>query len=280
MADNKIKYGLKNVHWAPLTITDGVASYGALAAIPGAVSISLPPTGERNVFNADDSEYYVHYSNNGYDGSLEIALIPETFAIGALGHTKDANGVIGEASATQPSPFALLFEFQGDQKGIRHVLYNCTASRPTIESGTKEGPTIAPKTDSLNLEVRPLPDGKVKDKTGDTTPAEVINAWYDSVYLQVTAAPALTVISLAGSTVGKTAITVSPALTGTNTYVYKTAASVALPAFDAVLTTGWTAWDGSADITATTGNMIVIAEIDGDNKCKLAGSATVVSAAE
>ena len=277
---NKIKYGLKNVHYAMLTLVNDVASYGAPVAIPGAVNISLSPKGDIGRFYADDSEYFTKHANDGYDGSLEIAEIPESFLTSALGMTSDANGVLGEVNTAEPSPFALMFEFQGDSKAIKHVMYKCTAARPNVESKTKEGASIEPKTDALTLEVRPLPDGKVKHKTGDDTPTDVLTAWYDSVYGQVTAAPALTVISLAGSSLGKTAVYVAPALSGANTYVYKTAASVALPALDAVLTAGWTAWDGSADITATTGNMIVIAEIDGDDKCKLAGSAVVVSAAE
>ncbi|MBQ1492181.1 MAG: hypothetical protein IIZ39_09475 [Blautia sp.] len=31
-----------------------------------------------------------------------------------------------------------MFQFEEDKKAIRHVLYNCTANRPTAESQTKE----------------------------------------------------------------------------------------------------------------------------------------------
>lgn len=87
----------------------------------------------------------------------------------------------------------------------------------------------------------------------------------------------LTVTSIAGSTTGKTKITVSPIIDFLNTYVYKTGASLTLPAFSDDLTTGWTAWDGIADITATTGQEIAIAEVDSKKLCQAAGKATVTS---
>ena len=102
----------------------------------------------------------------------------------------------------------------------------------------------------------------------------------DKAFCAVTPAPvlkALSVESAVGSTSGKTAITVSPELTAGNSYKYKTAASVELPAYDAVCTTGYTNWNGSADITATTGNKILIVEVDENNKAKKAGIATVTS---
>ena len=88
--------------------------------------------------------------------------------------------------------------------------------------------------------------------------------------------PELKVVSVAG-TAGKTLIYVNPALTGGNTYVYKTAASVDLPALDTVLTTGWTAWNGAAEITATTGNEIAIVEINATNEAVKGGLATVTA---
>jgi len=90
---------------------------------------------------------------------------------------------------------------------------------------------------------------------------------------------ALTVTSVAGTTTGKTLITVAPVLDPFNTYLYKTAVSVTLPAFNDDLSTGWTVWDGIAEITATTGHEIAIAEIDGDKHCQAAGKTTVVAKA-
>lgn len=89
----------------------------------------------------------------------------------------------------------------------------------------------------------------------------------------------LAVASAAGATTGTTHIVVAPALAVGNSYKYQTAATVTLPTLNAVLTTGWTTWNGTADITATDGQQIVIAEVDVDNKAKKAGIATVEAAA-
>jgi hypothetical protein len=88
----------------------------------------------------------------------------------------------------------------------------------------------------------------------------------------------LVVVSVEGTLSGDTAIYVNPALTETG-YVYKTAASVDLPEYQEDLSSGWTAWNGTDDITATTGNEIVIAEVDGSDLAILAGRATVTSKA-
>lgn len=92
------------------------------------------------------------------------------------------------------------------------------------------------------------------------------------------ALPALVVVSVAGSTDGDTAIYVNPAIGDGNSYKYKTAASVTLPALGTVPGSGWGSWDGEAEITATTGNMIGIVEVDSDGKAVKGGLAVVTSA--
>lgn len=104
----------------------------------------------------------------------------------------------------------------------------------------------------------------------------------DNVYVINTNAKIgeLTVNSVAGTSAsGKTKITVSPSLSAGNSYKYKTASSVTVPEFGADYKTGYTAWDGVSEITATTGNKILIVEVDANNKAVKAGSATVASKA-
>lgn len=183
MGKNKVKYNLKNVHAAKLTKnSDGTFTYATPEAIPGAVSISLDAEGESTPFYADGIVYFRSTANNGYSGDLEIALIPEWFRTEILQEEKDSNGVLIERSdVTESVYFALLFEFDGDVNAIRHVLYNCTASRPSIESETKED-TISPGTETLSLTADPREDGLVKSRTGDDTSAATYAGWYQAVY--------------------------------------------------------------------------------------------------
>ena len=183
---NKVKYNLKNVHAAKLTVgEDGTFTYGTPKAIPGAVSISLDAEGDSSPFYADGIVYFRSTANNGYSGDLEIALIPEWFRTEILKEVLDTNGVLVEHSdIMETAKFALLFEFDGDIRAIRHVLYNCSASRPSIESETKED-SIEPGTEKLSLTADPRSDGLVKSRTGDTTEAETYQNWYKTVYTPV-----------------------------------------------------------------------------------------------
>lgn len=184
MGNNKIKYNLKNVHAAKLTRdTEGGYTYATPKPIPGAVSISLDAEGDSSPFYADGVVYFRTNSNNGYSGDLEIALIPEWFRTEILKEKLDKNGVLVErADASEAEKFALLFEFDGDAHSIRHVLYNCNAARPSIESETRED-TIDPGTEKLSLTADPRDDGLVKSRTGDTTAKETYDNWYKTVYI-------------------------------------------------------------------------------------------------
>ena len=180
---NKVKFNICNVHYALLTLgADGAVSFGTPVAMPGAVSLSLDPNGEPSNFYADGYAYYTVSNNMGYEGDLELAMVPESFRTDVLKESLDENNVLLENANAETENFALLFEFDGDVRKIRHVLYNCSAARPTIESQTNED-EIEVQTETLSLTAAPLASGYVKAKTGDSTTEEVYQNWYKSVYL-------------------------------------------------------------------------------------------------
>ena len=179
---NKVRFGLKNAYYAKATFDeDGNVSYAPPVRLPGAVSLSLDAEGEVDNFYADDIVYYVLNNNSGYQGDLELALIPEDFLKDILHENEDTNGVLAENANVEFERFALLFEFTGDAKAIRHVLYCCSASRPNMEGETREQQKEV-KTEQLTLTATPLANGYVKAKTGTNTSKTVYDNWYKKVY--------------------------------------------------------------------------------------------------
>ena len=174
---NRIKYGLSNVHYALATLgSDNSATYATPKAVKGAVSLTMDAEGEQNIFYADNIAYYVSNSNNGYSGSLEMALLPDDFLADVLGEIQ--NGTTGlnfELQDAEPAHFALLFQFENDDKNTRHVFYNCVASRPAVSSQTKEE-NIDPQTETVDITatsiyVAAVPGNVVKARAKEGTTA-------------------------------------------------------------------------------------------------------------
>ena len=185
---NKIKYGVKNVHYAVATIDENnSATFGTPVALPGAVSLTLDQEGESNNFYADNRVYFTAFGNDGYTGSLELALIPDSFRTDVLGEVLDNKGVLVENQNAQTIHFALMFQFEGDEHATRHVIYNCVASRPSVSGNTKEA-TISPETETINITATSiylpaLDMDIVKARTGDNTDTATYNGWMSTVFV-------------------------------------------------------------------------------------------------
>lgn len=161
---NKIKFGLKGLRYASVDVVDGKVSYGIPEPFRGAVNLVLSPRGERTEFYADDMVYFETTANQGYEGTLEVAVIPDDFKENVLMEERDENGVLIENANAIPKNIALLYEFNGDKNATRHVSYNVSVARPNIEGETKTQ-TITPKTETLNISASPAEDtGDVKAK--------------------------------------------------------------------------------------------------------------------
>lgn len=188
----KVKYGLKNVHYAVATIDEinNTATYGEVKPWPGAVNLSLDPQGGTNIFRADNIDYWIGQSNTGYQGDLETALVPDSFKKDVLGDVEDANGVLVENTGAKTVYFALLFQFEHDDKAGRHVMYKCSATRPAV-AGQTTGQELSPSTETVTITSGSIHNAgldidtpKARCYQGDPQYA----SWFESVYQS--AAPA------------------------------------------------------------------------------------------
>ena len=185
---NKIKYGVKNVHYAVATIDENnAATFGTPVALPGAVSLTLDQEGESNNFYADNRVYFTAFGNDGYTGSLELAMIPDSFRTDVLGEVLDNKGVLVENQNAQTVHFALMFQFEGDEHATRHVIYNCVASRPSVSGNTKEA-AISPETETINITatsiyLSALDMDIVKARAGEDSDTTTYNGWMSTVFV-------------------------------------------------------------------------------------------------
>ena len=181
--DNKVTFGLSNVHIAKLIDTNGVISYAAPFALPGAVNLTMDKEGATTIFRADNIDYYKKASNNGYTGSLEVADVIEQFLIDILGQTKDSNGAIFENAEDTVARFALMCEIEGDQKKRRAVFYDVLAERPSINHSTTDT-EVEVQTATMDITISPrTSDKEVKSVIEPTEEnQEVYNTFFTNVY--------------------------------------------------------------------------------------------------
>ena len=184
---NKVKFGLSNVHIAPLTYDGTKYTYDEIIKIPGAVSLSLEPSGDSNDFYADNVIYFSSTANQGYEGDLEIAMITDEIREKIFGELKDKNGAFIESAKDINTPFAFGFQIEGDEKGRRFWYYNCTMSRPGNSASTTEA-TKEPSTDTLTMKAMPrITDSRVRIFLTETAEnKEAYDSFFDTVYEEVT----------------------------------------------------------------------------------------------
>lgn len=187
---NKVKYGLKNVYYAVATIAaDGSATYTTPVAWPGAVSLSLDAEGGTTKFRADNMDYWVGQSNNGYSGDFESALIPDGFRTAVLGDIIPEDSgtpldIMIEDADAKTKYFALLFQFEGDESNTRHVMYKCSATRPSVSGATTEE-EIEPQTETLTLTASSIYNAELDTNIVKARCAESDDnyaTWFSTVY--------------------------------------------------------------------------------------------------
>ena len=182
MPDNKVKFGLSNVHIAKITETDGEITYGTPFAMPGARSLTADPEGETTPFYADNIKYYIATSNQGYTGDLEIAMLVKEFFTQILGQEEDTNGALFESADDVTARFALMGEIDGDVKKRRFVYFDCTATRPSAEMNTVEE-SKEPQADTVSITMSPRSTDKAIKAVIE--PNETNQAVYDTFFKKV-----------------------------------------------------------------------------------------------
>lgn len=181
--NNKVKFGLSNVHIAKIIETDGEITYDTPFSMPGAVALSAEPEGDTTPFYADNIKYYIAVANNGYTGDLEIAMTPQEFLTQILGQSVDTNGAIFESADDANARFALMGEIEGDVKKRRFIYYECTATRPSAEMNTIEE-SKEPQTDTISITMAPRSSDKVIKAViePNETNQEIYNTFFTKVY--------------------------------------------------------------------------------------------------
>lgn len=189
MAANKVRFGLKNVYYAKLT-EGGSNSYATPVAVPGAVTLTLDSNVSNGNFYADNITYFKTFANNGYTGSLEMAMIPDSMLKDIFGMSLGADKILYESADVKPAPFALLFQIDGDAEEELNVLYRVVpTSKPNAGSNTTEE-TAEPVTQSFDFEALPLvtgvdaQKGLIKGRTTTETSTAIRSAWFSQVQIK------------------------------------------------------------------------------------------------
>lgn len=147
----KVQFGVSDLVVFERSEAENTITYSNPMEVRGSVNISIDPQGDTNTFYADNIAYWVGATNQGYEGTLEIALIPDEFKKLYLGYAEATNGNLVETDASGKS-FGMAFKFKTDTEDRYCVLYNCTATRPSEEHSTIEE-SATPQTSELTLNI-------------------------------------------------------------------------------------------------------------------------------
>lgn len=182
-AKNTVRFGLENLHVAPLKTVEDLVTFEKPIHIPGAVGFNANPDGSNVEFFADNIKYYFREVNNGYTGDIETAYFPDEILALLLGWLIDDNDVLVEIANGKTTPFALMGQFEGDVHGGRFVYYNCIPGRPGQASSTKTQ-TADPETETMPLEILPIKiENKLLIKAVVEKTSSVYDDFFDEVYI-------------------------------------------------------------------------------------------------
>lgn len=156
---NKVEFGISNLHVCTYEVNNGTVTLGTPLAVPGAVTLTLEPQGDDNTFYADNTAYWSQYSDNGFSGSVTVAMFPDEFKKQFLGYIDlDDGGVAQIKGATKPS-VCLMFQSEGDAEQRRGILYNVSLGNINRSYNTVED---AVEVDTEEIDITVVGDNATK----------------------------------------------------------------------------------------------------------------------
>ena len=178
--ENTITFGLENVHWGKVTKSStGTITYTKPEKMAGAVDLELNPVSTEIKLKADNIDYYVSESNEGYTGKMTFYNVTESFSEYVNG-LENKGDLTVEKSTSQSNPIALLFQMEGDKHATRFCLPQVVVKRPKFGTKTKNGADV----NTVELEFTASPrstDKAIRYKTNLNTSDEVYNKFFDEV---------------------------------------------------------------------------------------------------
>lgn len=156
MANNKITFGLKNVHYSIAEQnTDGTWTFDTPKKLPGAQEFTSDIIGGATPVYADDQIVATLVANGGRTLTLKMTEVTDEFKVDILGYKKLENGNYVEVTNAKPVTFALGCEIQGDVKARRVWFYLCNVA-PINEATKSKADSIEANAITLNITVRPI----------------------------------------------------------------------------------------------------------------------------
>lgn len=260
----------------------GNKTYGDPLAFGKAIGLQVTPSYAEGSLNADDEQAEYDKEFNYAETTLNTSTIPIKAHEIMFGHTIDEETKNVKYNKDDQAKYigqgwVSVEKVDGKRSFVGNFLYKAKYSEPAEDYSTK-GDSIEYKTPSISGRATTDDDGDWKESQSFDTVAEALN-WIYSMFGKEMGT--LKVTSAASSTAaGKTKITVTETVGEDNKRYYKTGKNAAIPAYNDVCdaSRGWTEWNGTEEITAKTGDKIIIAEVTTDgNFARAAGEATVTA---
>lgn len=258
--------------------------YGEPFACGKAIGITVTPSFAEASLYADDIQAEYDKEFKYADVTLNTSTLPLEAHERMFGHKIGGNSEseINYNANDEQSYVGMGWisseKIDGKRKYVGNFLNKAKFSEPSEDYSTK-GDNIEYKTPSISGRALALDNGDWKKADSFETEKEAVAYVYKLFGKEL---KPLTVKSAEGQTTGKTKLTMTPAKEGENTYFYRTGAKVTPPAYNDLCdgTMGWTAWDGTEEIAAKTGDKLIIVEVTAqEHLARSVGEATVTAKA-